>query len=250
MDGLDGTWDVRRVSGALPPLVAMRKRISGAEGETVLGPVRAGFDVVGGELRYRSPFAGFVDVLEREDDGFAGRALLRGIEYGRFRLERVEAAEPPGDVALLTLLEETLALEEGVLRMLDGLVGSTDDPALVDLAARHRAQTEEHARRLRDRLAAHGRTAAGWREAVTVLGALAKTPLDVFRPPSLASRVRDAYAAEHLEIASYRLLEELAERMGDAETAEAARTNRADEEAMARALDERWAQVAELTLRP
>ena len=60
---------------------------------------------------------------------------------------------------------------------------------------------------------------------------------------------RDGYAAEHIEIAAYQLLERVATRAGDEETAEVARLNRADEEAMAKQLDEQWDHFAELSLR-
>jgi len=83
---LDGEWRVRRESGLLPPMFGVRKVVAGDHGWTTLGPVRAGFDVVGNELRYRGALRGFVDVLERDGNEWRGRALLRGREYGRFRL--------------------------------------------------------------------------------------------------------------------------------------------------------------------
>ena len=92
MSDLDGDWSVERIGGLLPPLLGVRKTIRGAAGRTTLGPVGAAFDVVGLELRYRSPLTGFVDVLEPDRDGWNGRALFRGREYGRFRLEREEGA--------------------------------------------------------------------------------------------------------------------------------------------------------------
>ena len=89
MSELDGIWDVRRVSGALPPLAGVRKRIDGARGETVVGGgPRLSFDVQGLELRYRAPFSFLVDVLERDGDGYRGRATAFGRTYGRFRLVR------------------------------------------------------------------------------------------------------------------------------------------------------------------
>jgi hypothetical protein len=86
---LDGVWDVKRVGGLLPPLVGVRKRISGTRGETRLGPLPGvPFDVVGLSLRYRRPFEAFVDELDRAGEGFLGRATFRGREYGRFALTR------------------------------------------------------------------------------------------------------------------------------------------------------------------
>ena len=89
MSELDGVWDVRRLSGALPPLVGVHKRIAGARGETVVvGGRGIPFDVVGLELRYRAPLAFLVDVLERDGDGFRGRATAFGRTYGTFALSR------------------------------------------------------------------------------------------------------------------------------------------------------------------
>jgi ferritin-like metal-binding protein YciE len=51
-----------------------------------------------------------------------------------------------------------------------------------------------------------------------------------------------------MEIAAYQLLERLAEKAGDTETAEVARQNRADEEEMARRIDASWDRTLDLTL--
>src|SRR4051812_43058550 len=90
MAELDGLWEVRRVSGLLPPMRAwVEKRIAGERGETVLlnGPGLP-FDVSGVELRYRRPLNWLVDVLERSGDGYDGRAVAFGRTIGTFRLER------------------------------------------------------------------------------------------------------------------------------------------------------------------
>ena len=95
MTDLDGVWNVKRVSGLLPPLVGVRKRIRGASGETSIGPLPGvPFDVVGLSLRYRAPFRGFVDELEPSGDGFLGRATFRGRVFGRFAMNRATRGGP------------------------------------------------------------------------------------------------------------------------------------------------------------
>ena len=89
MSELDGSWNVTRVGGLLPPLHGVQKRIDGSRGETRLGPLPVvPFDVEGLNLHYRAPFQAFVDRLERQGDGYLGRATFRGREFGRFLLER------------------------------------------------------------------------------------------------------------------------------------------------------------------
>jgi len=90
-DELDGVWSVPRVSGWLPPLVGVRKRISGTSGRTDVGPVPgAAFDVDGLSLRYRRPFGAFVDELTPvAPDAYLGRATFAGRQFGTFRLVRI-----------------------------------------------------------------------------------------------------------------------------------------------------------------
>jgi hypothetical protein len=89
MTKLDGTWNVHRAGGLLPPLLGVQKRIEGTSGETRLGMLPgAPFDIVGLELHYRRPFTGFVDVLAIDGDQIHGRALFRGHEFGRFTMTR------------------------------------------------------------------------------------------------------------------------------------------------------------------
>ena len=91
MGELDGLWKVERTGGLLPPLLAVRKEIRGDRGETKLARLPgAQFDVLGLQLHYRGPLSGFVDVLEPAGDGYRGRALFRGLEYGTFRLTRAQ----------------------------------------------------------------------------------------------------------------------------------------------------------------
>jgi hypothetical protein len=88
---LEGDWRVERVGGLLPPLIGVSKRISDGRGETRIGRLPGvSFDVDDLRLRYRAPFSGFVDVLEPDGQGFAGRATFHGWTFGRFRMRPAE----------------------------------------------------------------------------------------------------------------------------------------------------------------
>jgi ferritin-like metal-binding protein YciE len=82
-----------------------------------------------------------------------------------------------------------------------------------------------------------------------MLEALMKMPLDMVRGERSGRNARDAYATEHLEIASYELLRRVAERAGDEETAQACLDILEQERAMAQFVEERWDLLAEQSLR-
>src|SRR3954471_7066323 len=255
MKELEGVWDVRRRGGVLPPLLGVRKEISGTSGSTKVGRLPgAPFDVVGLSLRYRFPFHGFVDQLEPAGDGYLGRATFHGREFGKFELRRHNVEE--GLMAseqlkeqLVKHIDEAYAMEQNVLRMLDGMIETTEDPEIKNELREHKLETERHAERMQQRLESHSATPSMVKEAGGIAGALLKSVVDMTRGEKAGRNARDGYATEHLEIASYQLLERIAERAGDEETAEAARENRKDEEAMAKKLDAHWDKFAELSLK-
>jgi ferritin-like metal-binding protein YciE len=245
---LDGVWAVDRVSGALPPLYGCVKRIHGHHGTTEF-PHFPGmpFDVRGLELHYRPPFALLVDRLEPQNGGYLGHATMLGREFGQFRLRRLSPVDQLKK-QLLKQIDEAHAMEQNVLGMLDGMISTTDDPEILDALEHHRLQTQQHADRMAQRLEAHGVAPSTVKQVGGVLGALAKMPLDFVRGEKAGRNARDAYATEHLEIASYELLRRIAQKAGDAETAQAAAEIIAEEAAMAKLIEEHWDTFAELSL--
>ena len=149
---------------------------------------------------------------------------------------------------LVKHIDEALAMEQSVLRMLDGMISSTDDEEIRSELRHHKLETEQHAERLEKRLAAHDASPSTVREMTGLMNALMKGVLDRVRNEKAGRNARDGYATEHLEIASYQLLERIAQRAGDEETAEVARQNRKDEEAMAKKIEANWDKFAELSL--
>jgi ferritin-like metal-binding protein YciE len=246
---LDGVWSVDRVSGALPPLHGCVKRIHGTRGTTEF-PRFPGmpFDVRGLELHYRAPFTMLVDKLEPRNGGYFGRATVLGREFGQFRLRRLDDMDQL-KAQLLKHLDEAHAMEQNVLRMLDGMISTTDDPEILDALEHHKVQTQKHADRMAERLEAHDLSPSTVKQIGGVLGALAKMPLDFMRGEKAGRNARDGYATEHLEIASYELLRRIAQKAGDERTAQIAQEILAEEQAMASFIEQHWDTFAELSLR-
>jgi ferritin-like metal-binding protein YciE len=145
-------------------------------------------------------------------------------------------------------IDEAIAMEQDVLRMLDSMIETTDDDEIKGELREHKLETERQTERLRERLEAHGSQPSLVREAGGVMGALMKSVVDVARTEKAGRNARDGYATEHMEIASYQLLERIALRAGDEQTAQVARQNREEEEAMAKRLEAHWDRFADLSL--
>ena len=149
---------------------------------------------------------------------------------------------------LLKHIDEALAMEQNVLRMLDSMIETTPDAEIKQALREHKLETEQHADRMQARLEANGGQPSAIREVGGIVGALMKSVIDMTRTEKAGRNARDAYATEHMEIAAYELLERIAVRAEDEETAEAARLIRADEEKMAKAIEANWDKFAEMSL--
>ena len=149
---------------------------------------------------------------------------------------------------LVDYVEDVHAMEQNVSKMLSSMIYTTDDPEIEEVLRHHKEETKEHARRLRERLDAMGAGTSTTKEVWAVGSALLKGVGDVVRTDKPGKNARDGFMTEHMEIAAYELLERLAERAGDQQTAEVGRQNRADEEAMAKKIDSNWDKFLDLTL--
>ncbi len=149
---------------------------------------------------------------------------------------------------LVEYVEDAHAMEQSVSTMLESMISTTDDPEIRSMLEHHKQETEEHERRLRERLDALGAGTSTRKQAQTIATALMKGVADMARTDKPGKNARDGFVTEHMEIAAYQLLERLAKKAGDEQTAEVARQNRADDEAMAQKIDSNWDKFLELSL--
>ena len=149
---------------------------------------------------------------------------------------------------LADYVQDAHAMETNVLQMLESMISTTSDAQIRKELERHKAQTERHEQRLRGRLDKMGRGVSLRKETQTLVGALIKGVGDQVRGDKPGKNARDGFVTEHMEIAAYELLERLAERAGDPQTATVARQNRRDEEVMARKIAAKWDKFLDLTL--
>ena len=149
---------------------------------------------------------------------------------------------------LVDYVQDAHAMEQNVSTMLTSMISTTDDPQITEMLKHHKEETEEHERRLRERLDAMGGGTSTTKAVGGIGAALFKGVGDMARTDKPGKNARDGFMTEHMEIAAYELLERLAKRAGDEQTAEVARRNRADEEAMARKIDSNWNRFLDLTL--
>ncbi len=149
---------------------------------------------------------------------------------------------------LIDYIEDAHAMEQNVSTMLDSMISTTEDPEIEEMLRHHKEETERQEQRLRERLDALGAGTSTRKQAQTIAAALMKGAADQVRGDQAGKNARDGYTTEHMEIAAYQLLERLAEKAGDTQTAEVARQNRAEEEAMSQKIDANWDRFLDLTL--
>jgi len=150
---------------------------------------------------------------------------------------------------LIEYLQDAHAMESNVDQMLDGMIRTTEDAEIRGVLEHHKDETQQHKQRLAECLEAHGEDVSKMKEIAGRGGAMMKGLLDIARSEKPGKNARDGFVTEHLEIASYEMLERIARRAGDLKTAEVARRNRADEEAMAQKIAANWDKFVDLTLR-
>jgi ferritin-like metal-binding protein YciE len=154
----------------------------------------------------------------------------------------------PGDSLqeqLVKYLTDVHSTEQNALSMLRAGAESVDDAELASAFREHLAETEEHERLVEQRLEALDASPSTLKDVAQkglaiVTGAVANAA-----PDTAGKMAIQGYAFEHLEIASYRMLRQVAERAGDHETVRVADQILAQEQAAAEKLSALLERVAD-----
>ena len=145
-------------------------------------------------------------------------------------------------------VQDALEREQRALHTLDSIIATTGHVEFRGHLERHRMETAQHAERLSARLEALGGSTSALKEAQGLFSAAVEAFTGELREDQVRQNVRDLYGSEQTSIATYQLLERLAVRAGDEETALVARENRAEDEAMVALIDVNWDAFVEIAL--
>src|SRR3954452_2321444 len=137
------------------------------------------------------------------------------------------------DDQLTKYLTDAHAMEVQALAQMRSAPGIAGDERLAAAFREHETETERHEQLIRERLDARDASPSRLED---LLGRLSGKGFVLFaksQPDTPGKLAAHAFSYEHLELATYDLLERVASRAGDEETARVAREIRAEEDAMA-----------------
>ena len=149
---------------------------------------------------------------------------------------------------LVKYLEDVHSTEQNAISQLRDGADSADDQELAAVLRRHLAETEEHERLISERLQAYDASPSSLKDTAQKGAAKLTGMVSKAAPDTSGKLAIQAYAFEHLEIASYRMLREVARRAGDEQTVTVAERILTEEQEAARKIGSLLEQVAESDL--
>jgi ferritin-like metal-binding protein YciE len=150
---------------------------------------------------------------------------------------------------LVKHLTDVHSIEEQALVQMRRAPRIAGDPKLAHMFELHLGETEVQEERVRNRLRALGAEPSRVKDAAGKAGGIGMIWFAKLNPDTPGKLVAHAYSYEHMELAAYELLEHLARRAGDEETASIARESAGEEAAMAERLEDNFDLVVEASLR-
>lgn len=153
------------------------------------------------------------------------------------------------DEQLTKYLTDVHSIEQQALVQMRTAPELAGDPQISAAFSEHEAETEEHERLVRERLADRGESPSTFKDLAGTLTGKAFVLFARSQPDTPGKLVVHASSYEHMELAAYDLLARVADRAGDAETARVARRIEEQERAMAGRLSELFDRAVEASLR-
>src|ERR687895_4640 len=146
-------------------------------------------------------------------------------------------------------LTDVHSIEEQALQQMRVAPRMAGHPELARAFREHLTETEDQERRVRARIAARGADPSKVKDLIARAGGVGMVLFARSQPDTPGKLTSHAFSYEHMELAAYELLALVAERAGDRETVDMARSIRDEEAAMAERLASNFDRAVEASLR-
>jgi ferritin-like metal-binding protein YciE len=149
---------------------------------------------------------------------------------------------------LTKYLTDAHSIEQQALAQMRTAPDLADDPRIAELFAAHLQETEQHERLVRERLEQRDASPATLKDLAGTLTGKGFVAFARSQRDTTGKLVAHAFSYEHMELAAYELLRQVAERAGEEDTAAMARTIAAQEQTMGERLGSSFDLAAETAL--
>ena len=150
---------------------------------------------------------------------------------------------------LIKHLTDVHSIEEQALVQMRRAPRIAGDPKLAHIFEQHLEETEEHEERVRERLTALGAEPSKVKDTAGKAGGIGMIWFAKLNPDTPGKLAAHAYSYEHMELAAYELLQQVARKAGDKETESLAKEIAKQEGAMAERLEDNFDLAVEASLR-
>lgn len=150
---------------------------------------------------------------------------------------------------LIKYLTDAHSIERQALVQMKAAPDMAGDPEIAAAFEQHRTETEEHQRLVDERLEVLGASPSRVKDVVGAVTGMGFGLFAKLQPDTPGKLVAHAFSYEHMELAAYDLLARVADRAGDAETAQVARRIEEQEGAMAERVAGLFEPAVEASLR-
>jgi ferritin-like metal-binding protein YciE len=150
---------------------------------------------------------------------------------------------------LIKYLTDAHSIEAQALIQMKMAPGIAGDSGIAAAFKQHRTETEEHGRLVDERLTALGGSPSKIKDIAGTVTGIGFGLFAKLQPDTPGKLVTHAFSYEHMELAAYDMLARVADRAGDAETAQVARRIEQQEAAMAERVAGLFDRAVEVSLR-